>query len=141
MPSIAVLPPQVHANFDDVALEALLRKDGVAVICIWSPHMPLSVEAVHEVAEIGKALNVAVVPVMDPRSDRRYARTVAAEAQLPKSALRPATSLRLLRADAFQHTPTIVVFADGQQQGSAITGFRARDEYERLIQLRLEGRR
>ena len=126
------------AVFDDAALERLWRVHPRFVVCIWSPHMPLSIDAVDQVTQAGRALDVGVVVVLDPRADREYAAAAAAEARLPPEALRAARAVTLMRADAFQHSPAIVAFADGRQVGPPIFGFRSAFEYERAIRQRFE---
>ena len=121
-----------------MALERLLRESPRFVVCIWSPHMPLSIDAVHQIGEAGRLLGVRVIVVLDPRADREYAAAAAAEARLPPEALRAAQAVTLMRADAFQHSPAIVAFADGRQVGPPIFGFRSAFEYERAIRQRLE---
>src|SRR5688572_9114480 len=68
---------------DDAALEHLLRTERRFVLCVWSPHMPLSVDAVHALIRAGRKLDVPVVPLLDPRADLTFARTTAAAAGLP----------------------------------------------------------
>ena len=127
-------------RFDDAALERLLRERQRVVVCIWSPHMPLSIDAVHQVTLAARALDVGVVVVLDPRADRAYAATAAVAARLPLEALQAAHALKLLQADAFQHSPAIVAFADGQQAGPPIFGFRTASDYEQAIRQRFERR-
>lgn len=119
--------------FDDVALEQLLRAERQFVLCVWSPHMPLSVEAVREVTRAGKLLGVPVIPILDPRADREYARAALTAAGLPETAMRAAEARELMRPGVFEHAPTIVVFADGRQVGSARPGYLDAAGYEHVL--------
>jgi hypothetical protein len=119
--------------FDDAALEQLLRAERQFVLCVWSPHMPLSVEAVRDVTRAGKALGIPVIPILDPRADRDYARTALTAAGLPETAMRVAQARELMRPGVFEHAPTIVMFADGQQTGSARPGYLDAAGYEYVL--------
>jgi hypothetical protein len=118
---------------DDAALEHLLRTERRFVLCVWSPHMPLSVDAVHGLIRVGRTLDVPVVPLLDPRSDLAFARTTAAAAGLPDGAMRLATSTRLMSAGAFNHAPTIVAFADGRQASAPRPGYLDEAGYEYFL--------
>lgn len=120
-------------SFDDAAFEQLLRAERQFVLCVWSPHMPLSVEAVREVTRAGKVLGIPVIPILDPRADRAYARAALAAAGLPETAMRVAEARELMRPGVFEHAPTIIVFADGQQQGAARPGYLDAAGYEYVL--------
>jgi hypothetical protein len=121
------------APFDDRALRELLQSEPRFVLCVWSPHMPLSVEAVHELTHAGRALGIRVVPVLDPRADAGYARAAATEARLADSALRPAQASDLLRAGVFDHAPTIIPFANGRQAAPPRPGYLDAVGYEHVL--------
>jgi hypothetical protein len=125
--------PGGAAPFDDAAMEHLLRTERRFVLCLWSPHMPLSVEAVHEVMRAAKALGVPVIPLLDPRADRAYARSVATAAQLPEAAMRIAEPTASMPPEVFHHAPTIVVFANGRQAGPVRPGYLDAAGYEHLL--------
>ena len=125
-----------HPALDDEALDRLLHREPRFAVCIWSPHMPLSVDAVAQVLSAGRALGVPIVAVLDPRADRAYAAAAATAAKLPDDVLRLAQATRLMRADAFQHVPTLVVFAGGSQAGAPIVGYLDAAEYQRRLRER-----
>lgn len=122
--------------FDDAELERLLRAEARVAVCIWSPHMPLSVEAVTHIQAAGRSIGVHVVAVLDPRADTGYAVLTASDAKLPRSVLRRALATMLQSANAFQHAPTVVTFANGRQTGTPIVGFMDAAGYEYRLRQR-----
>jgi len=134
-----VIAGSAHSQvFDDEALDDLLRTEPRFAVCVWSPHMPLSVDAVHESVRAAAALRVRVISVLDPRADARYAASIASSAGLPPESLRVAHAVRLLEADAFQHAPTVVAFANGHQAGTAIRGYMNAEAYVDVLTRRFE---
>jgi hypothetical protein len=126
-------------DFNDADLDRLLRTERRFVLYVWSPHMPLSVDGVHEAIRAGRALGVPVLPLLDPRADRTYAKSTAAAANLPSHALRVARSAELLRRDMFHHAPTVIAFADGRQAGPVRPGYFDAAGYEHLLRRLFEG--
>jgi hypothetical protein len=125
--------------FTDADLDRLLRTEQRFVLYVWSPHMPLSVEGVHEAIRAGHALGIPVVPLLDPRADRTYARSAAAAASLPSHALRVARSAELIRREVFHHAPTVIAFAHGRQAGPVRPGYFDGAGYEHLLRRLFEG--
>jgi hypothetical protein len=119
--------------FDDAALDQLSATNERFVICLWSPHMPLSVDAVTEVTRAGQATGVPVFPVLDPGSDRAYARSTASQASLNPMALRPAYAATLARLGLFQHAPTIVGFVRGRAAAAPRPGYMDAAGYEHVL--------
>ncbi len=113
--------------------------DGAkGVIYVWSPHMPLSVDAFRHVASATEALGVALTVVVDPAGDPAYARAMARSAEMPVQAVRPFSSVELLFRNATVHAPSVLVYADRRILGLAIPGYRDATGYRTIIQQRLE---
>ena len=134
-PSATHLAP-VGAMTDDV-LSSLIERTGAGVIYIWSPHLPLSVDAYPHVAAAAETLGLALTALLDPAASVDYARDVGAAAGLPASSLRSFDSVELLFRNATLHAPTMVVYANGRIRGLAIPGYRDADGYRRAIETRL----
>ena len=125
------------ARFTDAELERILATSRAVVVYVWSPHMPLSVDGVHQASMAAARLGVAFVAVADPNSDSSYAVRVALEAGLPAGAARPAHSSELASRDAFVHAPSLVLFVNGRPAGLAIRGYREAAAYEAALRPRL----
>lgn len=119
--------------FNDAALDQLRITNQRFVLCIWSPHMPLSIDAVKELTRAGHILGVAVYPILDARSDPAYARSAATGAGLPDGSLRTAESAELARIGVFQHAPTIVGFVNGRQVAPPRPGYLDAASYEFIL--------
>ena len=116
------------ASFSDADLAALVRA-GRGVIYVWSPHMPLSLDAVAPLSAAARALGLTVTLLLDPAADPAFAARVAAERGLPAAALRVADSVELQFRDVLVHAPAAQAYADGQLAGSAYPGGHTADEY------------
>ena len=123
--------------FDDVSV--LVGDGRPGVIYIWSPHMPLSVDASQHVTRASEALGVTMTGLVDPAADIDYARSVAASAGIATRALRPFRSVELIFRNATLHAPSLLVYDRGRLIGLAVPGYRDEAGYRALIQTRLEG--
>lgn len=133
-------PPSESRLFDDEALAALMKREPAGVICVWSPHMPLSVDACQLVGRVTRDLRVAATLLLDPNANDAYARTTALAAGLPADAIRPFHSVELVFRQATMHAPSILFYKDGRIIGSTVPGYRDEAAYETLIRSRLEER-
>lgn len=116
-------------RFDDADLQAVVRA-GRGVIFSWSPHMPLSVDAVAPLKEAADRHGLSVTLVLDPAADRAFAARIAAERGLPAGALRVADSVELQFRDVLVHAPAVQAYAGGRLVGSAYPGGHTADEYD-----------
>jgi hypothetical protein len=121
------------AGFSDRDLKSLLDRDDRLVVFLWSPHMPLSAEALPEIEAAAREVGVPFVAVCDPSSDPHYVERVAAERGLEEAASRPLVSVELLMRNIAVHAPTILVFRDGRAR-APLPGYRSRAAY--LLYLR-----
>src|SRR6185503_1358632 len=65
----------------------------------------------------GEAHGLSFTALRDPMSDAAYAASVAQEAGMPASALRPFASVELSLRQATLHAPALLVFAHGRFSG------------------------
>ena len=130
-------PPPGPSTFTDADLEALLASDRTAVVYVWSPHMPLSVDGFAEISGAANALGLVVAPVLFPGGDRTFARSEAERAGIPTEGLREVASVELVFRDATVHAPAIVVFADGRVS-STLPGYRNAEGYARFLRAFLD---
>lgn len=127
-------------RFDDRDLVALLAA-GRGVVYVWSPHMPLSVDAIAPLTAAAARHGLSVTLVLDPAADRAFAARIAAERGLPSEAIRVADSVELQFRDVLVHAPTAQAYAGGQLVGSAYPGGHTADEYDAYFRRVLTGGR
>lgn len=122
-------PRVVEPRFTDADLSARLASGARGVVYVWSPHMPLSVDAFAALLQAAQARKLEVDVVLDPAADRALAARVAAERGLPASATRAADSVELQFRDALLHAPTVQAYAGGVLVGSPYPGGHTDAEY------------
>lgn len=122
-----------HHGFGDSALEQLLARQGSGVIVVWSPHMPLSADAVTALRALTGDAAVELVILLDPFADVEYARRVARERSLPPVSLRPLDSVELIFRGMTTHAPSVQAFRDGLLVGGVLFGYRDADGYRRAL--------
>jgi hypothetical protein len=124
----------VEDAWTDAALaERLLRRD-TGVILLWSPHMPLSVDAYEILHALTREMGIDFVAILDPASDPSYAREVARERGMPLSALRPLGGVELAFRGLTTHAPSIQLFSEGRLVGSMVPGYRDREGFRLTIE-------
>lgn len=116
-------------RFSDRDLADRMRGGGRGVVHVWSPHMPLSVDAIGPMTAAARAHGLAVDLVLDPAADRAFAARVARERALQDDALRVADSVELRFRDALVHSPSVLVYAGGAIAGSVYPGGHTEEEY------------
>ena len=117
----------------DEDVNSILQRGSPGVFYAWSPHMPLSVDGLREIIEVGERLDLIVVPVLSSHSNAAYAREQIAGMGLPDSVLRQGRSTVLVSLDLFVHAPAIVIFDNGRFVSPVLPGFRYAADYEALI--------
>jgi hypothetical protein len=118
----------------DAALVEWLRRGDRGIILLWSPHMPLSVDAVLDLAALTEELGLGLVPLLDPAADAAYAKAVGRERGLPPSALRPLGGVELAFRGMTTHAPSLQAFADGRLVGPVLPGYRGRNGFRHAIE-------
>jgi hypothetical protein len=129
--------PASQGSFTDDDARRLVGGEQRGIVFVWSPHMPLSVEAFHTVAEVARRMGMSFTPLRDPMSDAVYAATVAREADLPRGALRTFTSVELTFRQLSLHAPAVLVYDHGRFSGLAVPGYREAAGFEAAISERL----
>ncbi len=117
----------------DEEVKAILADAPAGVFYAWSPHMPLSVDGLHEILAAGQRLEIPVTPVLSDHANSRYARERASGLQLPDGAFRTSHSVELEMRDFNVHAPAILIYSDGRFVSPVIPGFRYAADYEALI--------
>ena len=131
-------PSSALPVFDDSDLSALVASGDPGVILVWSPHMPLSVDAYPEMVRAAAALDLPLTVLLDPLADVDYARDVARTAAMPPMTLRSFHSVELAFRNATLHAPSVLVYAGGRMRGLAIPGYRDSAGYRSVVAPRLE---
>ena len=124
--------------FGDADLAALVSTGAAGVIYVWSPHMPLSVDAYHHITRAAEDVGLPVTALLDPAVDPSYARATAEASAIPKPALSRFRSVELIFRNATVHAPSVLVYAQGRVLGLAVPGYRDADGYRAVIEHRLE---
>jgi len=117
----------------DEKVRAILERGSPGVFYAWSPHMPLSVDGLHEILTAGERLDLVVIPVLSSHANIAYARDRIDGLDLPESVLRRGQSTELIGRDLFVHAPAILVFDGGGFVSPVLPGFRYAADYEALI--------
>jgi hypothetical protein len=118
----------------DAALVERLRRGDKGIILLWSPHMPLSIDAVLELAALTEEMGIGLVPLLDPAADAAYAKSVGRERGLPPSALRPLGGVELAFRGMTTHAPSLQAFAEGRLVGPVLPGYRGRNGFRQAIE-------
>lgn len=126
--------------FDDRDLELLLERHPSAMIYLWSPHLPLSVDGYREAAAAAASRGLGFAAVVHPSSDRAFVEEAAEAAGIPPEARRPLSSVELSFRDLAVHAPAILVYVDGRAQ-SPLPGYRSAAGYLEYLDALLADRR
>lgn len=126
-------------RFTDADLAALMRAHPRGVVYLWSPHMPLSLDAVAAVRGAAGDRGAHVTVVLAPDADPRFAREAATARGWPADTLRLADAVELQFRDVLIHTPAVIVYAGGRFRGSPWPGAHTRDEYAAYLDRVLAG--
>jgi hypothetical protein len=138
---VAISSPGLsNGGFDDEDLRTALEETGQLVVFLWSPHMPLSVDAYPEIEGACRELRLPFRAVTDPSSDRSYVDRVAGARGIPPEARLPLASVELLFRDLAVHAPAVMVFTGGKVS-APLPGFRDRDDYTRFLEGEMERKR
>ena len=122
-------PAEPAANaFTDDELKDRLAADDRLVVYLWSPHLPLSVEGYHEIRDASDGLGVPFVALVDAGAETGFVDRLAEAEGIPAESRRPMASVELLFRDLAVHTPSVIVFANGQVS-APLPGYRSRDAY------------
>jgi hypothetical protein len=132
--------PIAEDAWTDAALAERLGRSDTGVILLWSPHMPLSVDAFDVLEALTRELGIDLVAILDPASDPSYAREVARERGIPSESLRPLGGIELAFRGMTTHAPSVQVFAGGRLAGPVVPGYRDRPGYRLSIERALHPR-
>jgi hypothetical protein len=124
-----VRPAAPPPAFTDNDLSRLLARGQPAVLYLWSPHMPLSVDGYAQLVTAAGPRGLAVEPLLDAAADRRFADTSRTPGGLPESALRVVDSVELQFRELPLHAPAIAVISRGRLVGPVLRGYRTAAEY------------
>lgn len=127
-------------RFTDADLRSLMASegDGLVVIYVWAPHMPLSVDGYDEVTAAGTAVDATVVPLLIAYSDLDFATREARRVGIPADGLRQIDATELVLRDAQLHAPSILVF--GRDRVSPVLpGYRNAAGYRRYLEAFIAG--
>jgi hypothetical protein len=124
----------VEGSWTDAALAERLRRGDTGVFLLWSPHMPLSVDAYEVLKALTREMGIDLVAILDPDSDSSYALEVARERGMPAETLRPLGGIELAFRGMTTHAPSIQVFSGGRLAGPVVPGYRDREGFRLTIE-------
>jgi hypothetical protein len=127
-------------GWTDAELAERLRKGDTGVILLWSPHLPLSVDAYDLLLGLTREMGIELVVALHPEADAAYARSVALARGMPSSVLRPLAGIELVFRGMTTHAPSVQAFAGGRFLGPVLPGYRDREGFRLSIERAL-GRR
>ncbi len=114
-----------------------LKDFPVAVVYIWSPHMPLSLDGAREAFVATKALKLPLFLALEPSSDNSLTLPVPIEKKDQNVFLfYIKESLELseyFNSDLDLHVPTLLVFSYGKMISSPLLGYKDRNFYKDFI--------
>ncbi len=122
-------PAALAPRFTDADLASLLATHPRGVVYVWSPHMPLSLDAVDAVRHAAAARDTHVTVLLAPDADRRFAHTTLAGRDAGPDALRVVDAVELVFRDVLVHAPAVIAYARGRLRGSPWPGAHSREEY------------
>lgn len=130
-------PPVAKGGFDDAALRQTMAKNPWGVIYVWTPYMPLSVEAIKNIKEAVKAKGGDVKVVMDPWADPAEAKKWAAKKMISAEDMTPATSDELIAREMRLHYPITYIYKDGFVSNRDYVGWKSAPTYAQWIDTEL----
>lgn len=128
-PSAPALP---RDGYTDTDLVADLASHERLVVFLWSPHMPISVDAYAEIAEACRSLSLPLRALTDPSSDPGYVKRVVEERSIPPEAGLALASAELLFRDLAVHAPSVLVLTR-TDASALLPGYRNRKAYEAFL--------
>lgn len=133
-------PPKQYVNneFTDKTLKTLLAQHSVGVIYLWSPHMLLSVEGIYELSEITKELGISYDVLLDSNANANFANATAKKIGIKRDVLRKNNALELFFRNFTVHSPSLLLYKNGEIIGPIIPGYRSPAHYKQLIRKRLK---
>lgn len=97
---------------------------GPTVVLVWSPHLPLSVDAVAEARAAADRLGLSLLTLLDPNADGAFAARTATERGWDPSVLRSFAAIELLYRGMTTHAPSLTLVVRG---GAPVVLFGYRD--------------
>lgn len=133
-------PPKQYVNneFTDRSLKTLLVQHPVGIVYLWSPHMLLSVEGINELNEITKELGISYDVLLDSNANTSFAKATAIKIGLKKDIFRKNSALELFFRNFSVHSPSLLLYKNGEIIGPIIPGYRSPTHYKQLIRTRLK---
>jgi hypothetical protein len=129
---------EMKKGFTDADLMKLVESGEKGLIMAWSPHMPLSAEAIKEARAAAKALGMKFTLVLDPHADSSFAEKFRQENRMNTSAMRKIQSIDLIYRGIPNHYPVVVPYSDGKLSVNLIPGHSLKDRYVTLIKQSLQ---
>ncbi len=126
--------PLGRPAFNDVDLGRLLNEHPQGIIYIWSPHMPLSIEGVTTIRNVGTRLHLPVTVLLDPNADSAFADTAMAARGWHGAESRVVDSTELAFRDVLVHAPSMQAYAGGRLVGSPYPGYHTVEEYGAFLE-------
>lgn len=117
--------------FTDFSLVQLVKnskkKKSSGVIFLWSPYMSVSLRGLKEIKPVADSLGLRIIPILDPRADRKTAQDALKKFRIQDVPLRKLASQDLYRRGMTLHYPTMLFFTNGKLYPAPRYGYHEKD--------------
>lgn len=133
-----VFPPlPVDRGFADSDLHKTMKENEWGLIFIWTPYMPLSVQALNEIKKAAKAEKAHLTVLLDGKADIAEARKWIAKGLVKDTELLQVASNELYAREINLHFPIVLIYKDGFLSNRTYIGFKSSGVYQKWIQYEL----
>lgn len=121
---------------DDIKLKKILGRYDQGIIYVWSPEMIYSAKYWKEFRDVAKRMNLAFIPLIDPRASLIDVAMANTKYGIEPSDLK-LNSVELYMRNLTIHYPTSLVFSRGRLSDTPIVGVMPEEDLKRAIQVSL----
>ena len=125
-------------TFSDDDLAELLKKNKTGIIYVWSPYMPLSVAALHEIKSAAHAKELPLTILVDGKAQPSATSEWIGKKGVETRDVKPANSNELLARGLGLHYPTVFVYSGGYLSNRTYVGNKESRLYQNWLTLELK---
>jgi hypothetical protein len=127
-----------QGGFSDLDLITSVEQNKKGIVFVWSPHMPCSVKGLHSIQKTAEVMHLPLIALLDPASNRAFAKKLAQKEKFPDTVLRTVDSMELLLRGMTQYLPSVQIFSNQVMQGPVFRGFQDNTNYQRFVESNLQ---
>lgn len=121
--------------FTDTDLQKTLQAKNWGVIYIWTPYMPLSVDALAEIKKAVTNKNGTLTVLMDRNASTDQANKWLSQGLVQKQELLKADAQELFERGLGVHYPVAYIYENGFLSNSEFIGYKTTEMYSKWIQI------